>query len=110
MRIQFTVTDDELKQLTKKAIEGNYPSVSEYCKCSSLNENTGYADLYKKLLEKIEKLPKNSEFVLRDIISTPPALIGRWFYENVKNGLVKDVEHIGKDEGGVEKYRTLWEI
>lgn len=107
MRIQFTVTDDELKQLTKKAIEGNYPSVSEYCKCSSLNKNTSYVKLYNNLLEKIGRLPKNSEFVLRDIIATPPALIGRWFYENVKNGRVKNLEHIGKDEGGVEKYRKL---
>jgi len=30
-------------------------------------------------------------------------LIGRWFYENVNNGIVKNVEHIGKAEGGVEK-------
>lgn len=27
MRIQFTVTDEELKILTKKAEEGNYPSI-----------------------------------------------------------------------------------
>lgn len=43
MRIQFTVTDEELKILTKKAIEANYPSISEYCKCKSLQENTSYA-------------------------------------------------------------------
>ncbi len=46
MRIQFTVTDEELEILTKKATEGNYPSVSEYCKCSSLQDNTSYATLY----------------------------------------------------------------
>ncbi len=34
MRIQFTVSDEELKILTKKAIEGNYPNISEYCKYS----------------------------------------------------------------------------
>ena len=45
MRIQFTVNDEELKILTKKVIEGNYPSISEYCKCSSLQENTSYVDL-----------------------------------------------------------------
>ena len=95
MRIQFTVTDEELKILTKKSIEGNYPSISEYCKCISLQENTSYATLY------------NKEFVLRELIATPPALIGRWFYENVSNGLVKNVEHIGKAEGGVEKYKRI---
>lgn len=108
MRIQFTVTDEELKILTKKSIEGNYPSISEYCKCISLQENTSYATLYNTLLNKISTLPKGKEFVLRELIATPPALIGRWFYENVSNGLVKNVEHIGKAEGGVEKYKRIW--
>ena len=52
-------------------------------------------------------LPKGEEFVLRELIATPPALIGRWFYENVNKGLVKNVEHIGKAEGGVEKYKRI---
>ncbi|HEO0849456.1 TPA: hypothetical protein U9M63_000031 [Streptococcus agalactiae] len=107
MRIQFTVTDEELEILTKKAIEGGFPSVTEYCKCSSLQENTSYADLYTTLLNKISSLPKDKEFVLRELIATPPALIGRWFYENVNKGLVKNVEHIGKAEGGVEKYKKI---
>lgn len=59
------------------------------------------------LLNKIISLPKDKEFVLRELIATPPALIGRWFYENVNNGLVKNVEHIGKAEGGVEKYKRI---
>ena len=107
MRIQFTVTDEELEILTKKAIEGGFPSITEYCKCSSLQENTSYADLYPTLLNKISSLPKGKEFVLRELIATPPALIGRWFYENVNKGLVKNVEHIGKAEGGVEKYKRI---
>ena len=110
MRIQFTVSDEELKILTKKAEEGNYPSISEYCKCSSLQENTSYVDLYNTLLNKISSLPKGKEFVLRKLIATPPALIGRWFYENVNKGLVKNVEHIGKAEGGVEKYKRIWDL
>lgn len=106
MRIQFTVTDEELKILTKKAEEGNYPSISEYCKCISLQENTSYATIYNTLLNKIDSLPKGEDFFLRDLIPTPQALIGKWFYENVNNGLVKNVEHIGK-EGGVEKYKRI---
>ena len=107
MRIQFTVTDEELETLAKKAIEGGFPSITEYCKCSSLQENTSYADLYTTLLNKISSLPKGKEFVLRELIATPPALIGRWFYENVNKRLVKNVEHIGKAEGGVEKYKRI---
>jgi len=79
----------------------------KYCKCSNLQENISYADLYTTLLNKISSLPKDKEFVLRELIATPPALIGRWFYENVNKGLVKNVELIVKAEGGVEKYKRI---
>ncbi len=65
MLLQFTVNDEEWKILTKKAIESNYPSISEYCKCSSLQENTSCVDLYNILLIKINSLPNGTEFVLR---------------------------------------------
>ena len=74
---------------------------------TSLQENTSYATLYNTLLNKICSLLKDKEFVLRELIATPPALIGRWFYENVNNRLVKNVEHIGKAEGGVETYKRI---
>lgn len=109
MRIQFTVNDEELEILTEKAIEGGFPCITEYCKCSNLQENTSYADLYTTLLNKISSLSKDKKFVLRELIATPPALIGRWFYENVNKGLVKNVELIVKAEGGVEnikEYKT----
>ena len=69
MRIQFTVTDEELEILTKKAIEGGFPSVTEYCKCSSLQENTSYILIgkrpvkdkkYKQNVKKYKNLQKNS--------------------------------------------------
>ena len=63
MRIQFTVTDEELKILTKKSIEGNYPSISEYCKCISLQENTSEATMH--TIEERERLG-----CLRDIEAT----------------------------------------
>ena len=59
------------------------------------------------LLNKISSLSKDKKFVLRELIVTPPALIGRWFYENVNKGLVKNVELIVKAEGGVEKYKRI---
>ena len=93
--------------INANSIYCNRWSVTEYCKCSSLQENTSYADLYTTLLNKISSLPKGKEFVLRELIATPPALIGRWFYENVNKRLVKNVEHIGKAEGGVEKYKKI---
>ena len=79
----------------------------KYCKCSNLQENTSYADLYTTLLNKISSLSKDKKFVLRELIATPPGLIGRWFYENVNKGLVKNVELIVKAEGGVEKYKRI---
>ena len=59
-------------------------------------ETTSYADLYTTLLNKISSLPKGKEFALQELIATPPAFIGRWFYENANNRIVKNVEHIGK--------------
>lgn len=52
-------------------------------------------------------MPNSKEFVLKELIATPPALIGIWHYENVNKGLAKNVEHIGKAEGGVEKYKRI---
>lgn len=44
---------------------------------------------------------------LRGLIATPLALIVRLFYENANNGVVKNLEHIGKAEGGVEKCKRI---
>ena len=61
--IQFTVNYEDLKILAKNAEEGNWPSISEYCKISSIQENTLYADPYTTLLNKISTLSKCKEFV-----------------------------------------------
>ena len=74
---------------------------------SNEENNNIHAHIMTTLLNKISSLPKGKEFVLRELIAKPPALIGRWFYENVNKGLVKNVEHIGKAEGGVEKYKRI---
>ena len=42
MRIQFTVTDEELEILTKKAIEGGFPSAVSYTHLDVYKRQTGH--------------------------------------------------------------------
>ena len=51
-------------------------------------------------------LKPGTEFLLRDIIDNPPALLGRRLYEAVENGSITGVVFIGKFEG-YAKYRKL---
>ena len=103
---------EENKRLITDFIQENFVSkgmIADLAIHDEGNEenNNIHAHIMTTLLNKISSLPKGKEFVLRELIATPPALIGRWFYENVNKGLVKNVEHIGKAEGGVEKYKRI---
>jgi hypothetical protein len=65
-----------------------------------------YAELYNQMINKVANLEPKSEFYLRDIIDTPPALLGKWLYDNVKNGQIPNVEHLGYVVTA-EKYRKI---
>lgn len=54
----------------------------------------------------ILSLAPRTEFVLRDIINDPPALLGRKLYEGVADGTIPNVEYIGKEEG-IDKYKKI---
>lgn len=54
----------------------------------------------------ISNLKPETEFLLRDIIANPPALLGRKLNEGVKDGTIPDVEFIGIIDG-YDKYRKL---
>ena len=109
-RVQFTITDDEYKLLNEQSIAEGFPTMSEMCKIrafkgnSKLHGNYTYAELYAQMVKKIADLAPNSEFYLRDIIDTPPALLGRWLFDNVKNGKIPSVVHLGNDGTNPEKY------
>lgn len=80
-RIQFSVTDAEYKVLEQLSINKGYPNTSFYCKDVALQKRT-YANLWKEVVNKINKMPKGNKFALRDLISTPPANMGVALYKN----------------------------
>lgn len=106
-RIQFTISDVEKTQLMAEAIAEGYPNISELCKTRALQGKSTYADLYREMVKKIDSLPAGKTFLLRDLIDTPPALLGRWLYDNVANGTIQNVKHLGNNGSDAEKYEKI---
>lgn len=106
-RVQFTISDTEKEQLMTEAAAEGYPNISELCKVRALLGKSTYADLYKRMVKKIDSLPSKEKFFLRDLIDTPPTLLGRWLYDNVANGTIKNVKHLGKNGSDAEEYEKI---
>ncbi|MFB1050540.1 hypothetical protein [Paraliobacillus sp. JSM ZJ581] len=103
-RVQFTISDAEFKELSIQAANEGFPNVAEMCKTRSLLGKNTYAEMYKRMVEIINNKQSGEEFYLRDIIDTPPALLGRWLFDNVANGKIQNVEHLGNDGTNPERY------
>lgn len=106
-RVQFTISDDEKEMLAKSVKEEGYPNIAELCKVRALQGNSKYAELYKIMVSKIGLLPSGTKFYLRDLIDTPPTLLGRWLYDNVANGTIPNVKHLGNNGSDAEQYKKL---
>ena len=65
-----------------------------------------YVLLRAEMKDKIKALPPGQVFVLRNIIKTPSALLGRYLYEDVDNNVIENVAYRGK-VGGVNQYIKL---
>ena len=109
-RIQFVVSDNELAELRQQAIIENYPSVTELAKSRTLKKKNTYADLYKRMIDIIQSLPDNKEFELRDIIDTPPALLGRWLAEGVANETIPNVVALGRKGPSADRYKKVIKV
>lgn len=103
-RVQFTITDKEKLELENAANKEGYPNIAAFCKSRALGKKD-YADLYKEMVANIVDLKPETDFYLRDVLQCPPALIGKWLYENVQNGKIPDVEALDKDGADAVKYR-----
>lgn len=55
----------------------------------------------------INSLESGTEFVLKDIISDPPTLLGRRLREGVDSGEIAGVMFMGCDENKADKYRKI---
>ena len=105
-RVQFTISDEQKIKLEEDITHDRSPNISELCTARSFADPS-YASLYKQPLETTETLEPGTTFIIRDLIDTPPALIGRWLYQNVDSGEVKNVIHDGKDSVGTERYKKI---
>lgn len=53
----------------------------------------------------IDSLPTGKEFQLSDIISDPPALLGRRLFEDVQSGKIENVKCITGVDDTVQRYK-----
>jgi hypothetical protein len=101
MRIQFNVTEEEFGKLMEKANAAGEPAVSEYVKnlvFATLGRRNNLSVMFKSLLAAVAALPPGDAFIVRDFIEAPPALVGRYFFEAVADGRVKNVVSVGYDK------------
>ncbi len=54
----------------------------------------------------INSLPSGKTFFLRDIISNPPARLGRTLFEEVQSGAISNVKYLTSVDG-IEQYQKL---
>lgn len=65
-----------------------------------------YTTLENQMKSIISNLTSGEKFFLRDIISNPPALLGRKLYEGVQSGSIPNVKFIAKINGA-DQYEKL---
>jgi len=115
-RIQFRLSDSEYAALLQEAKKQGYPDATPYAKDLVLATlvksptsvpSKSFIDLYKEAVGKIKDLPTGTTFVLRDIIPTPPALLGRYVFEAVQNKNIPDVKYLDKDGLATARYEKL---
>lgn len=110
-RVQFTISNEEYEILQEIAERDGFPNVPALCKYRTFcwsdipqQEGKPYNELYNEMINNIAKYPYEKDFVLRDIIDTPPALLGVWLFKAVKNGKIPDVNFVGKDCYNIAHY------
>lgn len=109
-RVQFTISDREYEELKSQAAEESFPDVPQLCKsralCQVSSREKNYEELYPLVIKKIAEWNSPDLFMLRDLLDTPPALLGRWLRQNVDNGSIPHVEFVDKAPGtGENRYR-----
>ncbi|GEQ62012.1 hypothetical protein VL4N_13820 [Vagococcus lutrae] len=85
-RIQFTITDEEYKELEDYANANGIPNVQELAKQRTLQKKTSIHDLYKEMNNKIKKMDSGETFRLNQIIEGNfPSLLGKWLNDDIDN-------------------------
>lgn len=106
-RVQFSISDEEKKQLESEAMSEGYPNIAALCKARALRGKSNYVELYKEMIKQINRKPSGTKFKLRDLVETPPTLLGRWLFDNVANGTISNVKHLGNNGSDAEEYEKI---
>ena len=110
--IYLGLTMDEYQEIEKEAKNAGM-SISSYCKSKIVPSE--FTENYKLLLRKVEELPSNSEFSIRqlweqnyqdwDKISRGVKLaLGRHFYSQIQKESIKNVLEKGYGQNGTMYY------
>lgn len=108
-RIYFSITQEELEMLNTEVSAGGYANVSDLAKSRTLQTRNALTSNYQQMVAKIDKLEPDTDFLLREIVSAPQALLGRWLYDNVKNGKIPNVRHLPNTGSDAERYIKGWD-
>ncbi len=65
-----------------------------------------YQVLENQMRSVINNLPSGKTFFLRDIISNPPARLGRTLFEAVQSGAISNVKYLTNVDG-IDQYQKL---
>lgn len=105
--VKFMINNVEKKRLASEATANGYSNISDLCKVRALQEKSTYKKLYKIMVDKIKKMKVGTKFFLRDIIDTPPALLGQQLRKGVASGTIKNVKCLDNNDSDVEQYEKI---
>jgi hypothetical protein len=108
-RIYFSITQEELEILNAEVLSGGFANVSDLAKSRTLQTRNTITNNYQVMLAAIDKLEPETVFFLRDVVSAPQALLGRWLYDNVKSNSIPNVRHLPKTGSDAERYIKGWD-
>ncbi len=108
--VQILFSSEEYAFLKKKADREGL-TVSLYIRGKVL-KNDAFNSAYKRLLEKVDKLPGGTKFNVKMLFGVEWTMetgvklnLGRTYYNSVKNGIVTNVIAVGKDSANIMWYK-----
>lgn len=110
--VQILFTEDEYNKLESEAIKQGL-TVPLYIKGQVLKDNK-FAQSYKKLIERVDELPKGTHFTIKVLFGTEWTMsrgikltLGKTYFNRVQDGTIKNVKSMGKDTSNVMQYEKL---
>lgn len=114
INVQLLFTKEEFDQIKAEADKVGL-TVPLYIK-SEVLKNDDFSSCYKKLIEKVNELPKGTKFNIKALFGVEWTMgkgiklnLGKTFYGRVDSGVVDNVLKVGKDSSNVMWYEKKQE-